>query len=77
MTIHMSFNVDSSTFLSLNVGEFVHSLQVLEQQKNGAINKELMLQPLMREGLEEVQPCDIPELKEYLERVRKLQAKVK
>ncbi|TNV72481.1 hypothetical protein FGO68_gene66 [Halteria grandinella] len=71
------FSIESPIMQSLNVSEFIHSLQLLEQQKNNAITKELISQPLIRENLEELYPFDINDFKEYLDKVRKLHLKIK
>ena len=77
LSLNFPLDIDSPGMQNLNVTDFINALQLLEHQKQGQIYKELMQMPLIRENFEEIQPFDISEFKEYLEKVRKLHLKVR
>ncbi|CDW78932.1 UNKNOWN [Stylonychia lemnae] len=58
-----------------NLNELIHSIQLLDQQK--LLQKELLMQPLIREGFEEIQPFDMNEFKDYVEKVKKINNKIR
>eukprot|EP00347_Sterkiella_histriomuscorum_P004756 403359225 len=69
------FNLVEFQLLTLNFNEFVHTVQLLESQK--ALYFELKQQPLLREGFEEIQPFDINDFKEYVDKARKIYQKIR